>query len=547
MKISRLNRILIILFIVVLTYIIRIYFHIEFSPLRGTYDPGVQYGAFSVIQNGFIQEFTVSSSYTTNLINGGIWLGEYARYTLNPILLIIIGKTSLIEMATTYKFFLWQGVILLPLIALMILQQLSKLYRFPLSLSHYIIIYLFTSLGSTSIISTTSVGGVMDYYGWSLLLIIFYLNLKSLNSKNYITSFLTILFVITLQLYHHTSALFYFFIITSIFLYQKLALKKRELVTNNQYTLSIMIFISYLIYLTYSFNGYLAAFKSSILSMLNPTSLQYQQTQGIFTDILEPLSLSRIIIRGLNVFFICMPVLLILYYTYKQKLNDKNTNLLIAWILALIPISMLLFGWGGFGGFFFRLTYLLSILSIVSVIYLLIFYTKSTEKFLLYSIIFLCIFSSIYSYSSSDFGAGNSLTWSEYSCINKIGSSFHKDAVIYSDSRLASPLIYFNFIKVKGLEDEGAEIDALKRTLDDYLILFSSEDVNKLNDNIDNLTIVKGEFIILSNQFTRYPPGIHSYLKIFKPASPMYQNKFKESKYFNHVYDNQDVNIFLRT
>ena len=111
---KRLNLILSVVMLGVWGWVVRLYPWALYSPVRGRYAPGVDFATWYTMQNGHLPTILPSTTYTSNLVNGTTYLGEFGRVLLNAPLLLMVGKNSLMDSLTFYAQLPWQGLVLLP-------------------------------------------------------------------------------------------------------------------------------------------------------------------------------------------------------------------------------------------------------------------------------------------------------------------------------------------------------------------------------------------------------------------------------------------------
>src|SRR5207247_9836464 len=75
-------------------------------------------------------------------------------------------------------------------------------------------------------------------------------------------------------------------------------------------------------------------------------------------------------------------------------------------------------------------------------------------------------------YASSQAAPQSALRWSEASALEWTSANVNKDATVMSDSRVASPLIYYDFTSLLGFEDETANVTSQAKLAKAYFDLY---------------------------------------------------------------------------
>src|SRR5437762_10490439 len=214
MSVKRLNVILSAVLLGVCAWIIRIYPWLPYSPIRGRYAPGVDFATWYTLQHGVLPGILPSATYTSNLTNGTVYLGEFGRVLLNAPLLLVVGKIGLIDSLTFYAQVPWQGLILLPSVLVLGVHAVIRTETKPVAPRTrdltYLLTYALTALGFPSLINSTANSGFTDYYGFVFVALVFYSLVRRASTPSSRTKFsaLLISFMGQILVYHHTTALF---------------------------------------------------------------------------------------------------------------------------------------------------------------------------------------------------------------------------------------------------------------------------------------------------------------------------------------------------
>src|SRR5438876_11196207 len=267
---NRMNSVLSIVLLALVGWVVRIYPWVTYSPFRGRYAPGVDFATWSVLQFGHMPGMLRASTYTGNLVNGTLFLGEFGRFLLNAPLLLVTGQTSLHDSLQFYALVPWPGLVALPCMLILGIHAIAQSTRKRVNAgAHplvYIITYALAVLGFPSLIYFTASSGVTDYFGWILLAFVFYALVKRAGMPSSRTKFtaLAVVGLLEVLIYHHTTALFFALLLGGVLLVQLRRGANQQSIGVNLVVIYAVLLISYVAYLTFSFKGYLLALESSL-------------------------------------------------------------------------------------------------------------------------------------------------------------------------------------------------------------------------------------------------------------------------------------------
>ena len=159
---------------------------------------------------------------------------------------------------------------------------------------------------------------------------------------------------------------------------------------------------------------------------------------------------------------------------------------------------------------------------------------------LIYIVVVAALLCSSYSYISYKW-VGN-LTWDEYRAEEWGSKVFINQPVIFSDSRIVSPLIYYDFHKTISLNDG----ENPKLFYETYMHFFISEDPIDVKRTLEVFKLQENriDYMILSKKFCSYPPSIVSWLNIYKSAKPSYLQKFNRLMECQLIFSSGDTFIY---
>lgn len=543
--ISRLNLYLLLINFSIWGILVRYLPQSQFSPYFTHYRVNVIYGTFYLLKNYHTlnaSEIPMVSAYGNLIGYNNLDIGfQY----INAFILTVLGIQSLDKSMFFFRLFPWQSIFLVPITAVLVYMQICKVLSKQAKYIDFCLVYMLSSFFSYNYLGFSNDGGTNPIYGVWILLMFFYLFLK-VNDKNtpqkqtYI--FFIILFSLWIQTIYHTSALIIYIIMFSITILQYNS--KLQFMSKNMFVLYSAFFISYIIYIAttylYSYTNLISSsihiFETESLSM--PSKGLVNVSTNIF----------YIILQFINYILLITPIVIFTYQTkIKNKYQDNASKLLYYFILSLGVVLFFHFIWKGFVGVERGFTYCGLIISLIAFSYLLAdIKTLKNEKklflFLSLSIILICSIST-YSYITRDISSVNSLTYSEEGSVLWGSEHIPKEDVIFSDLRLGTPFLFFDYFKLLGIH-ERPDPQFAKYSVES---IFYSDDVEPAIYCLNNIKTWSGEssdYLVFSKGMTEPTPSFRGSELSYKPAPKDFIEKYNYNSKFYKLYENGYAYIY---
>lgn len=536
-----------------LGWIARFYPFANSSPVRGGFTPGVDLTTWYTIQYGRLPGLLPAATYTGNLSNGTLYLGEFARALFNAPLLLIAGKTSLYDSFYFYEMFLWPGLVLLPTVLLLGVHAMrihaSGERRPDDATAMYAYIFGLAVLGFPSMIAYTSNSGVMDSFGWIMVGLLFYTVLRtrtgSTESRTKFTA-LTILLFAVVNIYHHTTALFVALMLLGVYALGRQRHSSTRMLRPSLVFLYVTLLIAYVAYLTLTFLGYFDALGSTLGSLANgilglskPTPLGSLATSERFSS-------DRIAFRVVDLSLIGLVFLYLGWGVVRRLVLNWPRMMLSGFAIGIIVAAIFVLGWGGFGAFFVRITALAAVLSILGVGYILLNGRRGLRReTAAIGIVVLLI--SPFAFVGSQPALQETLRWPEAAAIDWAGHHVDREAAILSDSRVASPLIYYGFTSPIGFEDGSSNLSFQLRTLSLYFYLYHPSNQDQSKQAFCTEQAISGivpQYLVYSDYFSDPDTGIVGFISTYPPASPSVPSVLDNFTALQKVYNSGPVSVF---
>ena len=474
---------------------------------------------------------------------------------LNAPLLLIIGANTLQSSLIFYATIPWQGLVVLPSILVMGVHAIRRSrhgQRAVLSdRSLYVLTYFLSVLGFPSLIYFTSSSGITDYYGWIMAGLFFNSLVRRWTSDTSQTKFTMLCWVwlSALLIYHHTTALFVALIVFGIYLMPFWIRSPERAPRFRLMVVYLVILFGYIAYLTLSFAGYFTSLNAALGNLANgilgtarPSPLATIATTNQFT-------FERAVIRSVDVAMIIVVFSLIGWTVVRRKVYNSLGIILSGFVVGTAFAAAFLLGWGGFGAFFIRISALSAVVSILGTGYL-ITHLRPGDARKIVALGILVIVVSPFAYLSSDAAQPGAVRWSEYAALKWIDLHVGKDRPISSDSRLASPLIYFGFQEPIGFEDEGTNLSnqlGLVRIFDGLYYPDSPDAVSLALCSAAQMSGVQPDYAIYSALFAEKDTGVIGYLNSYVPASPNAGDMWDKVVTLDKVYSSGPSSLYKVT
>ena len=526
-KLKRLNLALAFILLGILAWLLRVSSWIGFSPVKGKYTPGVDFVGFYTITHGRMPTLLEATTYTSNLANGMIYIGEYARALLNVPLLLVTGNGTLRDGLVFYATVPWPGVLVLPITILLGVHAIVLAARARgLAVNNkqiYLLTYGLAVLGFPSLILFTTSSAIMDYFGWIFVGLLFYILVRQRTMKSARLRFtaMAVIFLFDLQIYHHTTSLFAALMIAGVFLFQYYARPRIRIIGPSFFVLYGVLLMSFILYLTLALGGYRLALAESLGTLANGILGVGHDNPlaGIQTS--NEYAADRILVRLVDVSLIVTVLLAITLRVLSRKSTDPTAVTVAGLTIGMTAAAIFVIGWGGFGNFFVRISAISAVVSILGLGWLLIHSSERGRTSLL-ALSLAVIFVSPVAFAESHASSQLDLYESESTAMAWVGTRVPHTSTVFSDSRLASPLIYYGIRTPIGFEDEGLAAQNPLVLSNIYYSFFrptGSDSPPHAICLIDKLYNTSVQYAVYSQYFASDNTGVVGYANTYEPAS----------------------------
>ncbi len=510
-------------FIVLLVLNIYFYSITEFSTEAAGFSSYIAFSEFHTLNTGHLVErsdIEVYNQFSSQLNTAS---------QVHPILVLrsIISSVTGIQ----YTSWLYQIVFsaLICVLFLLACMSLLNLKKDRVKITDYLICGFFFLMPTSIALSSMTYGGASLAYFVITMLI--YLYFKEETSSGVVVK---ILLSSILAISYFTGAmalLAIFFIIILFEVLEKTTNKK----SFNFTFLYLVILICYIMYISTSRFGDLVYMGKAISSLLFQDKVEINTMNSrlsIVKPFLASTSVENKIRIAINLFFVMIPPLYFVVCGHKYFTLKKERIVTFSLIFSLLPITMLTaYSIGSVGR-------LVEYGTLFSTILLTLMAGNIKEKHWkwLQVVALLAIFSSGFSYLLDENISLLHITYPEKYSSNFLSSHTNNDDVIFTDFRLASPVLakgHFNttgvqMIDINNLESEISNVNSI--FWDNSVPVHNVVKEMKLGDT-------RISYLFFSNEMTKEIPGIRTYNFNLKPAAKDFILKYNTSPFFNRIFD----------
>lgn len=532
------------------------------STVEGFYSPNVQYGPWYLANHQTLfdsqQGVPFLSNYTSGLRYGAI---NFTYTYLNGAALILSGTTDAQAIGWLYLVSPWQGLLLLPLCALTLYGWACRATGSSFNPAASVVLYAFAALPNYPMISWAGTGGYATPLGWALFLGI-YLAILARNFEQHFSwqwALMMVICLLLLQPTYHTAAMALTISLVSLWVIQQGFVTKaltrftqsgrsqgdlaiQPYLRSRSVQLTIVVFLSFLLYhAVLLFNDYgriFFRFLSDIYRSDDHERLKYSMTgTGI-----------SIWWHILNYLAVIAPIAWIGMIALRRRFQAPRDAALsfypLTWILALMPMIMLLYAWDGGFGVFARLLQYGTLLAIASAALLLALRPQALKAIALTTAI--CVACSIGLTMSLNVSASNNVTNDELAAMSWIRSERGCDAVLFTDFRIATTMGYQGCFAVVG---PTAGNLSRQNMIDQISVLLYDGDPARLSTAIDRMGTTdkrQANTLLISRRFLNESIGFVLPDTRLKPMTPAQWEAYRAIPGWKLAYENGTSMVLVR-
>ena len=538
---KKIHAILFIVVCIVVGNIIYFYPKSNFSPVPTQWGVGSGWGRYYIIEHGRIPEKVHALTWQSGIKN-------YATVDVLPKILasivnIVTGTTTFPDNERFHYIFPWCGILFLPLVVLYFYRYISR-KEGEFSYMDCCLLYLFAMfpLAGTIFSMSQNLNNGSSVTRVFFLLLLISLTILFVEKKKDVRRLSIFLFLLSPFFYYYHTWAYYLAIYLTAIAFLTL-FKKNERYIMSLLIFGIVVFFTSAMYYNYqlleetgriirSFPQLLVNFPSVSYTMkVNPELLGYRSLKSMYSYLQ--------LINSVLILSLCL-VFFRKYLEFRKKGELKPyEKMLFYFLVAQFFVGCALFVWDGILGVYSRIFEALVYVAMLISAYLLV-KSKGKLKFAIRSILLFAVLLCIVSYLTYPSELNRFLTHEEFKGVSFAGEHIPKESYIFSDFRLGTPLIYFDQLGIKTIESTHHPPEITEEILEKCYY-----NVTRPERILDKIINKPSYYVITSSQQSEI--GIlDPSLKIFKPASRDFQEKWAKELSFNEVYSSNCFRLYQR-
>jgi hypothetical protein len=534
--------------VMLLGAVVRIAPHFNYYPIPGAYFAYSTYDIDYILRTG--HEIRPNEVQPVTSYSSGIYIGteDVLRNKLEASVLLLMGldETSL---ETFYRLGLWMPVVVFPLMVLALYSALARANGIQTSATRALLLAAFAVVGSFYMLMVTYTGEANTATGWVFMLGALYglLRIPVSPRGGRLMFFGFTLLVVFL---YHTAAAVLASVLTNLLIFRSI---ERTDASNSHSSVTILTalvgIVAYFAYVSLSFFDLFAKTLGSVPSILEyllrgqgapPRDSALSDLLSTNTDpsFVLPLVASAILIVWPFLLVVGSGLVRSRYWPVAH-----SRQVIVPWLLGLGPFAVGLYLWSGVSGVMGKAGEFGSVFSIVATAYLFASLIGPITRRLLYLSIIAAMVLAVNLYMGYERNAPGYLTYAEQDAATWLAARAKPNEVVFTDLRLAAPLIVANHMAVVGIDDYQPP-PTVRRWLS---AVYYGNDAQAALSAMREVYIPLGTTLRYAMFSTRQSvdlPGIKGYDYNFKAAPSGFTDKFVAAAWAHVIYDAGGVRIF---
>lgn len=546
----------------------RFYFTLDSPPIVGNFEPDLFVRVLYIFENNHL--YTEKIPHHTYFSNVGNVAAFFPMDALFYTLSVIMGFEGFRELIVLNRLLPIQTVVLIPLFSIVFYKQLTIIYGQKTQTLDYVIIWLFASAGTTYLISFAAVFARNALYSWAFVIMVFYLLFKSHENHDKRIYALLFTFATLVIIFKFTVGMMFLIILFVVLILTNswLTLKKEYTIRKSFASRILPLFIISTAVFLFRF-GYqvphrlrgtldtLTEIVSSSLTFLSEpyfmiTGATYEISQMGFVSQksfspFEELAynflsdIGRITIHIIPLVIPLAFMFTCLYIFFRKKKTDQYLLILCSAFFSFPILVLGFYKWMGLWQVFYRVNQPFSIISILFLAYLLVNYRIKVREYhlnqFLTILIIVSVVSSCYLVAT---GHAESFTKPEYIGIDWFGSNIDNNEPVFTDFRIGTPLVLYNFTDVHGINFIEYPKEA-KTMYEKTYQEVSQKNLDYLMQTVENKKKSKPDYFLFSEEMTK--DKIQSPGPKFSPAKDNFLKEYDELT-LKKIYCNEEIKVY---
>jgi len=527
---------------------VRLLPHMSYYPIPGVYRAYSVYDILHILRTG--HEIRQGEAGPVTSYSTGVYLGtqDILRHKVDASVILLLGLDRG-DLQAYYRYGLWSPLVVVPLAIFALYSALARARGRPTGYRGLLLV-AFAVLGSFSMISVTFHGETNTATGWSFMLMALY-GLVRIREAPVGGRVLFFVFCALLVMLYHTSAILLVSCVVVLAIWTLVRGGRHAPYTHSLTTLLVIavLVLAYFMYVSVSYFDFLSRTLTKAPSLIIYLLRQQGGTSpgSVLADLLAPGPPAFPYEMLALALLVAVPVAGVFLVAVRGRLTRlcglQATNVLFPWLLGLIPFSLGLFIWNGISGLEWKLGEFGSLFSLIALSCLLAAPLARRLTAALTILVIVCMVLSTVMYYTYNRNGPSYLTYAEEEAGTWLAERAGPREVVFTDLRLAMPLIVHDHLMVVGINDYERP-----RTVRRWLeAIYYGSDARAAQAALDEIWVPAGtqmRYALFSQRAERDLPGIKGYDYNFRGAPAGYTRKFLSLPGWSLVYDNGTVQIF---
>lgn len=547
---KRVGLVVVVVLIIIGAAIVRLTPFASFYPIPGTYRAYSVYDIRHILETGHeirTGERTALTSYAS-----GIYLGTHdiLRHKVDSAIMLLLGL-NVGDLETYYHYALWSPLIMFPLAALALTYALHRANGTQARPATLLPVLIFSLLGSFNMLSVSYHGESNTVTGWTFMLVAIY-GLVRIPDNPVRGRVIFLMFSSLLTILYHTPAILLACVVLSLGIF---SLRYWRISAPRSHSTQTMILVLLLIISHFMFVSvlYFRLFAKTLQQAPSLITFLLLQQSGraprdlVLADLLSTEDASFKMPMAILALMIALPVSIVILMGVCRRLRalggEEMVRIIFPWLIGLLPFSIGLLLWCGFSGLMWKAGEFGSLFAVIALAALQSMRIGRGTRLALYTLMIACVGLSMYLFYTYQGRGPSHLTYAEQEAANWLASRAAPNEAVFTDLRLAAPLITADHLAVVGINDYDPP-ERVRQALD---VIYYGTDSHSAAEAIRRTYLpreLKLRYAMFSRRAENNLPGIKGFDYNFKGAPAGYTDKFVQAPGFSLIYDNGTVRIF---
>ena len=524
--------------------------HSGFYPIPAGFRAYSVYDIRHILRTG--HEIRLSEKHNVTSYSSGIYLGtdDILRHKVDASVMLLLGLRPR-DLQPYYHFGLWSPLVAFPLAVLALYYALCRCNNRKARSVDAVALVAFSVLGSFMMIDVTFHGETNTATGWTFMAVAMY-GLVRIREAPLGGRIVFFLFTALVVLLYHTAAIVLACSAVSIGTFELMRRGKWDRRSQSAATMLVAgIFVAW--YFTYVSVSFFDLFAKSLGSVPNLIGYLFREQSSAVPrgfalgDLLTHNDSGFAIPLVCLSLLVAMPVAAVIMLGLGKRLEgvagERSVSVVYPWLVGLVPLTTALFIWGGVSGVQGKDGEFGSLFCIFALAAIMSGAAARTARRWVVILVVASVGLSSYLYIDQEQYGASYLTYPEYRGATWLAANSPQDKTVFTDLRLAAPLIVNNHLAVEGTDDYLAAKIVRTQLMSIYYQSHSSMVWRGLQE-VPVAPQTSLGYAMFSTRESESLPGIKGYDYNFRAAPRGFMHKFRYVPGFSLIYSNGTIEIF---